>query len=64
MQDLMKQASFLDTLKAVLSAFGGIRRRSEAEKLSLNPVHVAIVAVAGVVVFIVALVTIVMIVTS
>ncbi len=64
MQGIMKQASFLDTLKTVLSAFGGIRRRSEAEKMSLNPVHVAIVAIAGVIVFIVTLVTIVKIVTG
>ncbi len=64
MQGAMGHASFFDTLKTVLSAFAGIRRKSEHEKLALNPLHVAIMAVSALIVFIVALVTIVKIVTS
>ncbi len=64
MQAAMKQATFLDTVKTVLSAFAGIRRRGEAEKVSLNPVHVAFIAIIGLIVFIVTLVTIVKIVTG
>jgi len=64
MEDIMKQASFLDTLKTVLSGFIGIRRKSEHEKAALNPVHVILMALTGVIIFIVVLVTIVRIVTG
>ena len=54
----------IDTVKTVLWGFIGIRRKAEAEKVSLNPIHVIAVAVAGVVLFILTLVTVVRIVTS
>ena len=54
----------IEAVKAVLSGFIGIRRRSDAEKTPLNPVHVIIVAVVFVVLFILTLVTIVHYVTS
>ncbi len=63
MEGVMKQASFLDTVKTVLSAFIGIRRKAAHEELKINPVHVIVVAVALVAVFIFTLVTIVRIVT-
>ena len=53
----------IDTVKTVLWGLVGIRRKAEAEK-SLNPVHVIAVAIAGVVLLILTLVTIVRIVTS
>jgi len=59
----MKQASFLDTLKTVLSGFIGIRRKSAHEQARINPVHVIVAAVAGAALFIFTLVTIVRIVT-
>jgi len=59
----MKRASFLDTLKTVLSGFIGIRRKSAHEQAKINPVHVVVAAVAGVVLFVATLVTIVRIVT-
>ena len=58
------KASFLDTVKAVLWGAIGIRKKSAHEKTPLNPVHLAIVAVAFVVLFILTLVTIVRVVTS
>lgn len=64
MAALMKQGNFLDILKTVLSGAIGIRRKAAAEKAPLNPVHLAIVAVAFVVLFILTLVTVVHIVTS
>jgi Protein of unknown function (DUF2970) len=64
MEGIMKQASFLDTVKTVLSGFIGIRRKAAHEEIRLNPVHVIIVAVTLVVVFIFTLVTIVRIVLS
>ena len=64
MEGIMKQASFLDTVKTVLSGFIGIRRKAAHEEVKLNPVHVIIVAVTLVVVFIFTLVTIVRIVTG
>ena len=53
----------METLKTVLWGFAGIRRKSEAEK-PLNPAHVIFTAIVLVIAFIVALVTIVRIVTS
>jgi hypothetical protein len=60
----MKQSSFLGTVKTVLWGMAGIRRKSDHEQTPLNPVHLAIAALAFVVLFIVTLLTIVHIVTS
>ena len=60
----MKQASFLDVVKTVLSGAIGIRRKSDHDRATLSPVQIAIVAVVFVVLFILALLTIVRIVTS
>jgi hypothetical protein len=64
MEGIMKQASFLDTVKTVLSGFIGIRRKAAHEEIRLNPVHVIIVAVTLVAVFVFTLMTIVRIVIS
>ena len=63
MQIAMKQASFLDVLKTVLSAFIGVRRKAAHEQAKISPLHVIIVAVVCVAVFVLTLVTIVRIVT-
>jgi len=63
-EDVMKQTSFLATVKTVLWGMVGIRRKADHEKVQLNPVHLAIVAVGFVCLFILTLVTIVRIVTS
>jgi hypothetical protein len=60
----MKRASFLDTVKTVLSGFIGVRKRSAHESARLNPVHLIIAAVLFVVLFIVTIRTIVSIVVS
>jgi hypothetical protein len=62
-EGIMGRASFLDTLKTVLSGFIGVRRKAAHEQSRISPVHVIIAAVALVVVFIFTLVTIVSIVT-
>ena len=64
MEGALKQASFLDVVKTVLSGFIGIRRKADHEKAALNPAHVIIAAVVFVVLFILTLVTIVRIVTG
>ena len=64
MEEAMKQASFLDTVKTVLAGFIGIRRRSDHEAARIRPVHVVVIAVVFVVLFILTLRTIVGIVTS
>jgi hypothetical protein len=64
MEALMKPSSFLGTVKTVLWGMAGIRRKSDHEQTPLNPVHLAIVAVAFVVLFILTLATIVRVVTS
>ena len=64
MASVMKQASFLDILKTVLSGAIGIRRKADAEKTPLNPVHVVIAAIVLVALFIFTIRTIVHLVTS
>jgi hypothetical protein len=55
----MKRGSFLDTVKTVLAAFVGIRRRSAHERAQLNPLHLIVIAVLFVVLFVLTLRTIV-----
>lgn len=59
----MKQGSFLDAVKTVLSGFIGVRRGATHEEQKISPVHVIIVAVICVVAFVLTLVTVVRIVT-
>ena len=54
-----RRSSFLDTVKTVLAAFVGIRRRAEHERAQLNPRHLIVIAVVLVVLFVLALRTIV-----
>jgi len=54
----------METVKTVLWGMIGIRRKADHEKATINPVHLAIAAVAFVVLFILTLVTIVRVVTS
>ncbi|MGQ0652663.1 MAG: DUF2970 domain-containing protein [Betaproteobacteria bacterium] len=60
----MKQASFLDTVKAVLCGFLGVRRRADHERVRLKPLHVVVTAVLFVALFVLALRTIVGLVVS
>ena len=55
----MKRASFLETLKAVLWGFIGVRKRADAERVRLDPLHLIILAVIGVVLFVFTIRTIV-----
>ena len=61
MTDEVKKASFGATMKAVFWSFLGIRKRKDYEKdsASLNPVHVVIAGLIGVLLFIGVLVTLV-----
>jgi hypothetical protein len=59
MELIVQKASFRETLKAVLSGFIGVRKRADAERVRLNPVHLVILAVAGVALFIFTIRTIV-----
>ena len=56
-----RRASFGASMKAVFWSFFGIRKRADYEKdsASLNPVHVIIAAVIGVLLFIGVLLTLV-----
>jgi hypothetical protein len=64
MEMIMKRASFLDTVKTVLSGFIGVRKRADHERVKLNPLHLIIVALLFVVLFIFTIRTIVGIVVS
>jgi Protein of unknown function (DUF2970) len=58
---VQRKASFWQTMRAVAWSFFGIRKGAEYEKdvSQLNPVHVVIAAVAGALIFIAALITLV-----
>ena len=64
MELVVKQGSFLDAVKTVLSGAVGIRRKSDHERAAVNPLHIVIIAIAFVALFILAIVTLVRIVTS
>ena len=49
----------MDTVKTVLAGAVGIRRRSAHDQAKLNPVHVVVIAIVFVVLFVLALRTIV-----
>ena len=61
-----RKASFGASMKAVLWSFFGIRKRSDYEKdsVSLNPIHVVIAALIGVLIFIGVLVLLVRVAVS
>ena len=64
MELLMKQASFLDTVRTVLWAMIGIRRKAAHDSARVRPVHIVIAAIVFVVLFILAIRTLVYFVTS
>ena len=64
MERVVKQGSFLDAVKTVLSGAVGIRRKAAHEQAKINPLHIVIAAVVFVALFILAIVTLVRIVTS
>ena len=58
---VQRKGSFLQTMKAVAWSYFGVRKSSDNEKdvSQLNPVHVIIAAVIGVLIFIAVLVLVV-----
>jgi hypothetical protein len=64
MEAAIRKASFLDTVKTVLSGAIGIRRKADHERVPLNPVHLIIAALLFVVLFISTLLTLVKLVLS
>jgi hypothetical protein len=55
MDAVMKRASFLDTVRTVLWAMIGIRRRSAHDQANIRPLHVVILGIVFVVLFVLAL---------
>jgi hypothetical protein len=55
MEGVMKQSSFLDTVRTVLWAMIGIRKRSAHDEARIRPAHVIILAVVFVIIFILTL---------
>jgi hypothetical protein len=64
MESIMKQASFLDTLKTVLWAMIGIRSKAAHDQAKIRPVHVVVLAIVFVIVFVLTLRFIVSLVVS
>ena len=65
-QRITRKASFGATVKAILWAFFGVRKKRDYEKdaAHLNPVHVIIAGIIGAVIFIAVLITIVKVVVA
>ncbi len=61
---VVEKSSFLDTVKTVLAAAAGIRRKADHDRAPLNPVHLVIAGVLFAVLFIFTLLTVVRIVLS
>jgi hypothetical protein len=55
MELVMKQASFLDTVKMVLWGALGIRRKEAHERAQVKPIHLIVLAIAFVILFILTL---------
>jgi cell division protein FtsB len=55
MEASLRRASLLDTVKTVLYAAIGVRRREEHERAQLRPLHLVVVAVVFVVLFVLTL---------
>ena len=64
MAEAPRRAGPLDIVKTVLSAFVGIRRKSDHEQLRITPVQVVVAAVVLAALFIFTLLTVVRIVTG
>ena len=62
MDSVVHRATFLDTVKTVLAAAIGIRRKSDHERAPLNPVHLVVAGVMFAVLFVFTLLAIVKIV--
>ena len=65
-QEAPPRASFLAVAKAVLWSFFGVRKRKdyESDSVSISPVQVIIAGIIGAVLFVLALVMVVKLVTS
>lgn len=64
MEAAIEKSSFLGTVRTVLAAAIGIRRKAEHERAPPNPVHLAVAAVLFAVLFIFTLLAVVKIVLS
>jgi len=64
MEAAVSKPSFFDTLKTVIAGAIGVRRKSDHERVPLNPVHLIVAALVFAALFIFTLLTIVKIVLS
>lgn len=63
MADKPRKASLLQVLRMVLSAFVGIRKRGEPEKIEVTPVQVIIVGIMAGAIFVGTIVSVVQFIT-
>lgn len=63
MTDKPRKASLLQVLRMVLSAFVGIRKRGEPEKIEVTPVQVIIVGIIAGAIFVGTIVSVVQFIT-
>lgn len=59
MTEPRRKATFPEVLRMVLSAFIGIRKREEHEKLEVSPVQVIIIGVCAAAVFVLSVLSVV-----
>jgi hypothetical protein len=64
MEEALKHASFVEVVKTVLYGFIGVRRKADHERARIQPAQLIVAAIGFLVLFIVAIRTIVHLVTS
>lgn len=57
--DMQRKASFIEVLQMVLSAFLGIRKRAEHERLEVAPLQVVLVGLLAAAAFVVTVLSVV-----
>jgi len=63
MDERPRKATLVEVLRMVLSAFIGVRRRTDHEKVRVTPLQVIVIAVAAAALFVLGLITVVRLVT-
>lgn len=64
MSDAPRKASLVQGVKMVLSAFVGIKRRGDSDKIEITPVQVIVTGVIAAAIFVFTVITVVRVVTA
>lgn len=64
MSDAPRKASLVQGVKMVLSAFVGIKRRGDSDRIEITPVQVIVTGVIAAAIFVFTVITVVRVVTA